>query len=284
MIPLLDTHQHLVYRDQAGYGWTHDIPQLAKGDFTVADYAGLTKDAGIGGTLFMETGVDDADYQAETRFVNGLAGDPSNRIAGLIASIRPEEDEGFDAWLDETLGMGVVGYRRILHVVDDAMSQSEGYRRNVREIGDAGKTFDMCFLARQLPIGLEFASACDNTRLVLDHCGVPDIAGGGLDPWRADMKALSELPNVTCKLSGILAYCAPGEATLDAIRPYVDHVLTCFGPERMVWGSDWPVVDMANGLPDWIAVTRAILDELSEDEAAAIAHRTAERAYQVSLG
>lgn len=283
MIPLLDTHQHLVYRDKIGYGWTHDIPPLAKGDFTLDDYAGLTRDAGVGGSLFMETGVDDADYQAETRFVHGLANQPQSGILGIIASIRPESDDGFDAWLEESIGLGAVAYRRILHVVDDAMSQSETFRRNVRKIGAAGKVFDMCFLARQLPVALEFASACDNTTLVLDHCGVPDIAGGGLDPWRAGMTALAELPNIHCKLSGIMAYCAPGEASLEAIRPYVDHVLEAFGPDRIVWGSDWPVVNLANGLPDWIAVTRTILDGLSADEAVAIAHRNAEAVYKVSL-
>jgi predicted TIM-barrel fold metal-dependent hydrolase len=283
MIPLLDTHQHLVYRNVAGYGWTQGIPPLAEGDFTLEDYAGLTKDAGIGGSLFMETGVDDDDYQAETRYVSGLAGDSASGIAGIIASIRPESDDGFDAWLEESAGLGAVAYRRILHVVDDAMSQSETFRRNVGKIGAAGKVFDVCFLARQLPIALDFAKACENTTLVLDHCGVPDIAGGGLDPWRADMTALGKLPNVHCKLSGIMAYCAPGEASLEAIRPYVDHVLESFGPDRMVWGSDWPVVNLANGLQDWIAVTRAILGELSADEAASIAHGSAETVYKVRL-
>ncbi|MBO6900455.1 MAG: amidohydrolase [Rhizobiaceae bacterium] len=283
MLPLLDTHMHLVYRDQAGYGWTKGIAPLAEGDFTLDNYAEAAADTGIGSTIFMETGVDDADYQAETRFVHGLSRNSANGVAGIVASIRPESDEGFDAWLDETLDLGVAGYRRILHVVADDMSQSDTFRRNVRRIGDAGRSFDMCFLARQLPIALEFAKACDNTQLVLDHCGVPDIAGGGLDPWRSDIAALAELPHVTCKLSGISAYCAPGEASKEAVGPYVDHVLECFGPQRIVWGSDWPVVNLGSGLKRWAETTRAILDTLSAGEAAAIAHRTAERVYGVSL-
>lgn len=283
MIPLLDTHQHLVYRASAGYGWTKDIPSLAEGDFTLEDYAGLVAGAGVGGSLFMETGVDDADYQAETRFVHALMRNPKNRVIGIVASIRPEADDGFDAWLEESADLGVVGYRRILHVVDDGVSQSETFRRNVRRIGAAGKSFDMCFLARQLPVAVELAQACDNTTFVLDHCGVPNIAGGGLDPWRAHMDALAALPNVVCKLSGVMAYCAPGESSLSAIAPYVDHVLESFGPSRIVWGSDWPVVNLAKGMPEWIAVTRTILDRLSADEAAAVAHRTAETTYKVAL-
>lgn len=281
MIPLLDTHQHLIYRDKAGYGWTKDIPALAEGDFSLDDYNKLTRSLGIGGTLFMEAGVDDADYQTETRFVHHLANQPDTPIRGIVASIRPETDDDFDAWLEESGTMGVVGYRRILHVVEDGLSRSDTFRRNVRKIGQAGKVFDLCFLARQLPIALDLAKACDNTRLVINHCGVPDIAGNALDPWRENISALAKIPNTFCKLSGLMAYCAPGHASLSTIEPYISHVLECFGPKRIVWGSDWPVVNLAKGIEEWVSATRAILEALSRDEAIAIAHKTAEDVYNV---
>ena len=283
MISLLDTHQHLVYREKASYGWTKDIPPLAEGNFTLDDYKSLTEGLGIGGTLFMETGVDDPDYQQETRFVKSLADNSDNGMIGLISSIRPESDEAFETWLEETIEMGVVGYRRILHVMPDDTSQSDIFRNNVRKIGVSGKTFDICFLPGQLPIACELAKACENTKLILNHCGVPDIAGNGLDPWRQDIKALAQIPNVICKLSGLMAYCAPGTSSLETIEPYVDHVLNCFGPDRMVWGSDWPVVNLAKGLPEWIAVTRKILGKLSADEASSIAYGTAQIVYKVKI-
>ena len=283
MISLLDTHQHLVYREKASYGWTKDIPSLAEGNFTLDDYKTLTEGLGIGGTLFMETGVDDPDYQQETRFVKSLADNSDNGMIGLISSIRPESDEAFETWLEETIEMGVVGYRRILHVMPDDTSQSDIFRKNVRKIGVSGKTFDICFLPGQLPIACELAKACENTKLILNHCGVPDIAGDGLDPWRQDIKALAQIPNVICKLSGLMAYCAPGTSSLETIEPYVDHVLNCFGPNRMVWGSDWPVVNLAKGLPEWIAVTRKILGKLSADEASSIAYGTAQTVYKVKI-
>ena len=283
MISLLDTHQHLVYREKASYGWTKDIPLLAEENFTLDDYKTLTEGLGIGGTLFMETGVDDPDYQQETRFVKSLADNSDNGMIGLISSIRPESDEAFENWLGETIEMGVVGYRRILHVMPDDTSQSDIFRKNVRKIGVSGKTFDICFLPGQLPIACELAKACENTKLILNHCGVPDIAGDGLDPWRQDIKALAQIPNVICKLSGLMAYCAPGTSSLETIEPYVDHVLNCFGPNRMVWGSDWPVVNLAKGLPEWIAVTRKILGKLSADEASSIAYGTAQIVYKVKI-
>ena len=283
MISLLDTHQHLVYREKASYGWTKDIPPLAEENFILDDYKTLTEGLGIGGTLFMETGVDDPDYQQETRFVKSLADNSDNGMIGLISSIRPESDEAFENWLEETIEMGVVGYRRILHVMPDDTSQSDIFRKNVRKIGVSGKTFDICFLPGQLPIACELAKACENTKLILNHCGVPDIAGDGLDPWRQDIKALAQIPNVICKLSGLMAYCAPGTSSLETIEPFVDHVLNCFGPNRMVWGSDWPVVNLAKGLPEWIAVTRKILGKLSADEASSIAYGTAQIVYKVKI-
>ena len=154
---------------------------------------------------------------------------------------------------------------------------------NVNKIGKLDKTFDICFLSTQLSIALDFARACENTKLVLNHCGVPSIAENALDPWRADMEALSKMSNVTCKLSGLMAYCSPGTSSLETIEPYVDHVLNCFGPQRMVWGSDWPVVNLGKDLPEWISVTRQILSKLSEDEATLIANKNAQLIYKVNL-
>ena len=280
---LLDTHQHLIYRDQASYSWTKDIPPLAKDNFTLDDYNNLTNNFNVAGTLFMESGADDSDYQKEIRFMQTLSDNSENNMIGLIASIRPEADKEFDLWLDETIEMGVIGYRRILHVMPNELSQSETFRNNVRKIGNAGKTFDLCFLPSQLSVAKELAENCDNTTLILNHCGVPTIANNELDPWRQDLEDLSKIPNVICKLSGLMAYCAPGTSSYETIEPYVDHVLKCFGPNRMVWGSDWPVVNLGKGLPEWIAVTQKILDKLSPDEAEAIANGTAQKTYKIKL-
>ena len=282
MIKLLDTHQHLVYRDVANYSWAKDIPPLATDNFTVENYLKLTEGLGIGGTLFMETGVDDPDYQNEAKYVQKLSDNPNNGIKGLIVSIRPEDDS-FDAWFNETLQMNVSGYRRILHVMPDETSQTQTFRDNVKKIGKAGKPFDICYLPTQLSIAYDFAKDCQEVNLVLNHCGVPSIAAGEIDQWGKDIKKLAELPNVYCKLSGLMAYCAPGTSSQETIQPYVDHVLETFGPNRMVWGSDWPVVNLGKGIQEWIKVTNSILAKLSSDEASKIASFNAERIYKISI-
>lgn len=275
----IDTHQHLIYRGQIGYGWTDGIPALTGGDFTLQDYAALTEGLGIAGSLFMEAGVDDPDYQNEARMIAGLVG--HHGLLGQIASCRPEKAAWFDDWLDECMGLHVRGLRRILHVVPDEMSQSETFRANLRKIGTRGLVFDMCFLARQLPIAEALARACDDQVLVLDHCGVPDIAGAAFEPWARGITAMAALPHVNVKLSGISAYCAPGTATQATMQPWVDHILSSFGAGRVVWGSDWPVVNLGCGLQDWIAISRKMLAGLSPAEQSAIAQGNARRIYRI---
>jgi predicted TIM-barrel fold metal-dependent hydrolase len=283
VVPLIDTHQHLIHPDRLGYAWAREAPELAGRAFPLEAYQELVAGKGIAGTIFMEVDVDEGQAAAEARLVAEIARRPGSGILGLIAACRPEYEAGFEEWLDEAPALGVVGYRRVLHVVPDGVSQSETFRANIRKVGARGLAFDMVFLARQLGLACELARACPETVLVLDHCGVPDIAGGSFGPWRDGIRALAALPNIHAKISGVMAYCAPGGATLAAVRPYIEHVIDCFGPERCLWGSDWPVVDLRADLPTWIAAWREIEHGLSVDEAAAIGHRTASRVYRVTL-
>lgn len=280
---LIDTHQHLILRDRIGYAWTEEFPILS-GDSTREDYAGLVAGTGVRATIFMETGVDDADYQAEARMVAGMVGQSVGGVTmlGQIAGIRPEFDAGFDAWLEEAKGLKTVGFRRILHVVPDEVSLTATFRANLRKIGRAGYPFDLNFLSRQLiPIGVPLLQACPDQPYILDHCGVPDVAGGDWEVWRAGIDAIAAFPNVVVKLSGITTYCAPGTASVALVKPYVEHLLEAFGPDRMLWGGDWPVVNLGAGLPEWIRMTGELLAGLSEDERSAIGTGTARRVYGV---
>ena len=279
---LIDTHLHLILRDHLRYAWADAIPALAGRSFSLADYAALTAGLGVAAALFMETGVDEADWRAEARLVAGLVG--QGGLLGQIASCRPETDAGFDDWLDECAGLQVCGLRRILHVVDDGMSQTRTFRANLRRIGARGLPFEMCFLARQLPLAEALARACDDQPLVLDHCGVPDIAAGAFVPWAEAMQRLAALPHVHVKLSGLTAYARPDQHHTAALAPWVAHVLHCFGPGRMLWGGDWPVVETGAGLPRWIGLTRELLAGLSDDERAAIGWRNALRLYRLPIG
>jgi predicted TIM-barrel fold metal-dependent hydrolase len=274
---LIDTHRHLILRDQLGYAWTDTLPPLA-GAFTPEDYDRLTEGAGIAGVLHMETGVNERDWRAEARLVAAL---PDPRLLGQVAACRPETAAGFADWLDECAGLRVVGFRRILHVVPDDLSEAPVFRANLARIAARGWTFDLCLRADQLGIGLALAQACPELRFVLDHGGNPPVASGAREPWAAGIDALGACENVVVKLSGLTVHCPPGETTAELLRPWVDRLLEAFGPERMLWGGDWPVTDLNSGLPGWLAATRELLAPLSGPERAAIASGTARRVYRL---
>ena len=138
----------------------------------------------------MEAGVDHDDHHAETEMVAKLAREPGSGILGIISSIRPEKAPGFDAWVEEGRDLGVVGYRRMLHVVPDDLSRTETFRANIRKLGAArAARSTWCSLPASFRSALELAQACPDTKLVLDHCGNPDIAAGpqAIAPWRAGL-------------------------------------------------------------------------------------------------
>ena len=156
--------------------------------------------------------------------------------------------------------------RRVLHTQDNTLSQGRRFRENIGELGRRGLRFDMCFRADQLSLAAELADAAPDTLLMLDHCGVPDIAGRSIGPWKKDIAAVAQRENVHCKLSGIVAYAKPDEIRADTFQPWFMHVLECFGADRIVWGSDWPVCNLTASLKSWNDITHQLLQPLSADE------------------
>lgn len=275
---LFDTHLHLVDRTRLTYPWLAQAPALDR-DWSLDAYQATARRVGITDVLHMEVDVAEADIDAETAFVAGLMAQPGSLMRGAISSARPEAP-GFAAWLERADRRVIRGLRRVLHVVPDDVSQGALFRENIRRLGPAGLPFDICMLARQLPLASALADAAPDTVFVLDHCGVPDIAGGAFDSWARDLADLARRPNVSVKISGITAYTG-GTWTLDSLRPWVEHVIACFGWDRVVWGSDSPVCTLASSLPEWVAATRAFFAEVSADERAALFHRNARRIWQV---
>lgn len=272
---IVDTHLHLVYQNRFAYPWLADAPPLNR-DWTAEDYFAEAAALGIEAALHMEVDVAEPDMEGETRFM--LEVDP--RVVGAIAPARPESNT-FPAWLETLTAMpGVKGVRRILHTSPDALSQTALFAENLRRLGAAGLPFDLCVLARQLPVGRELASRCPDTQFVLDHCGVPDVAGKGLDPWRADIRRLAELPNVAAKISGVVAYAGP-DWTVDDLRPFIEHVIESFGWDRVVWGSDFPVCTLTANLTRWVDATRQIVGGASTGEQEQLFFRNAERLYKL---
>ena len=279
----IDTHQHLLYPDQFDYSWSKDLPAL-QGAFHIEDYQAAAADCDIEGTLFMEVDVDVGHSGREANFFSLLAADPANKMLGIIASVRPEEGN-FEAQLDLILHPSLKGIRRVLHTQPDALSQSTRFRANVALLGTRGLIFDLCVLQKQLQAALELVQACPEVSFILDHCGVPDIAAHtstdseSWQQWQSGIRALGAQPNVACKFSGITAYATPEQRSVEGLRPYLTEILDAFGPKRIVWGGDWPVCNLADGLPRWCQLTDALLADLSTNEQQNILSNNARTLY-----
>lgn len=276
---ILDTHLHLIDRTALPYPWLNGAPALDR-DWLLSEYAAEARRIGISRAIHMEADVADGRIEDETDFIEGLAATEEFNICGAIAACRPETTD-FSAFLERSASRRmVVGFRRPLHVVPDCVSETSLFRENIRRLAGPDLPFDICVLARQLPLAIALADAAPNTRFVLDHCGVPDIANGEWDAWAAHIRDLAKRPNLAAKISGVVAYCGDSW-TLSELRRWIEHVVEAFGVNRICWGGDWPVCTLGGGLSTWTAATRAIVAGWSRDERDKLFSRNAERIWGV---
>ncbi|TWF41189.1 amidohydrolase family protein [Neorhizobium alkalisoli] len=277
---IIDTHLHLIYRSRLSYPWLSSVPPL-DADFTLERYAGEARRLGIAAALHMEVDVAEGDINRETALINELSGHENSLLAGAIASCRPESAD-FPAYLAEIRNQPLVrGFRRVLHVMPDDLSEGALFRENIRRLSGTGLTFDLCVLPHQIGKAAALADLASDVSFILDHCGVPDIKSGGFDAWKAPLAEISRRPNVTVKLSGIPAYGAENW-TLEDLKPYFDHVAASFSFDRMVWGSDWPVCTLGGGLSAWVGATHALLSGVPLEQKTRVLSGNAKRIWGIS--
>jgi len=279
---LVDTHLHLIDKSRLNYPWLSDVSPLDR-DFLYAEYARDALRAGITDVLHMEVDVASGDISNEVEFVREQSKKPDSLIRGAISACRPE-DRDFPAMLERALADPFVkGFRRVLHVVPDDVSQSPLFRENVKRLSGTRLTFDICMFPRQQPLALTLINLAPEVTFILDHCGVPDIKGGDFDAWKRGISGIAVRPNVVAKISGIVAYADSGTWTAEMLRPYVEHIIDCFGWDRVVWGSDWPVCTLGGGLLAWVAATHAVLSGCSNEERDSLFWKNANRIWQLGL-
>ena len=279
-IVLVDTHLHIIDQSRLSYPWVAGEPALNR-DFLYAEYARDALRCGITDVLHMEVDVAPSDIASEVEFVRGQSQKPDSLIRGAISACRPE-DAGFPAIFERALADPFVkGFRRILHTVSDDISQKPLFRENVKRLSGTRLTFDICMFPRQQPLALALLALAPEVDFILDHCGVPDIKSGDFDGWKRGISELAARPNVTAKISGIVAYADSGTWTAETLRPYVEHIIDRFGWDRVVWGSDWPVCTLGGGLATWVAATHALTAGASAEERGKLLSGNARRLWRL---
>ncbi len=255
----IDAHHHLWrIADRAGHWPPPDLAAIHR-DFTLDDLAPLLTAGGIDGTVLVQTLEDEAETDAmlalaaRAPVIRGVVGwtdlkapDAPATIARLardphLKGLRPMlQDHPDDAWIADP----------VLAPAADTMVAH-------------GLAFDALVRPRQLDALLTFATRHPNLRIVVDHGAKPEIAAGGTPGWREAMAALAARPNVRCKLSGLLT--EAGEGGAEAVRPYAEAILDLFGPARVLWGSDWPVLNLAGTYEAWLRHCRALVPPADHD-------------------
>ncbi|HEY8460628.1 MAG TPA: amidohydrolase [Blastocatellia bacterium] len=287
---IIDTHQHLWDLDQFRYSWTSRQPALNR-SFRLSDYYEATRDLTVVKSVHVEADVDEDFMLEETLHVLSLARSDDNPIAGVVAAARPESD-GFREYIERIAGQRLLkGVRRILHTQPDHLSTTTTFVENVKSLEDYGLTFDICVLARQLPQAIALVKQAPNVEFILDHCGNPnlrsDVREGEFDEWREHLREIAGLPNIVCKISGIVVnagLAGPSEWSPEILRPAVEHVIACFGWDRVMFGSDWPVCSLASSFKQWVDALSFLTREAGVENQRKLFYENAARVYRLDRG
>jgi predicted TIM-barrel fold metal-dependent hydrolase len=278
---IVDAHQHLWDLDRFRYDWLRQLPVLNR-SFLMSDYLEATSGLAIEKSVHLEADVDESFMITETRHLLQLADRTDNPLEGVVACGRPEREE-FLADLEKITGHPKLkGIRRVLHTQSDDLGQSETFIRNVQSLSGYGLSFDICVLARQLPLAIRLVSRCPDVTFILDHCGVPQIREKILDPWRVNIREIAQFPNVSCKISGLVAYADPKNWTAEDLRPYIDHAIECFGWDRVMFGSDWPVCTLSASYKQWVEALSSLTNGVGETNQKKLFHENAIRLYRLA--
>lgn len=280
---IVDTHLHLVYLDKFRYPWLDGAGALNR-QWDFPHYWAEAGKLGIESAVHMEVDVLPQQAEDEARFVLGV--DP--HVVAAIAAAHPEAID-FPAHLDRLAAEPrIKGIRRLLQGDPDDLASGQVFRDNVRRLAAHHMTFDICIRPDQLALARDLVAACPDVQFILDHCGNPPIAGGDLarqgadfSAWRSGISQLAALPNVAGKISGIINH-APAGWTPETLRPAVEHVIDSFGWDRVVFGSDRPVLTLNGTLTQWVQGLKQIVAGAGPDDQAKLFSRNAERIYRLA--
>jgi predicted TIM-barrel fold metal-dependent hydrolase len=277
---IIDTHQHLWDLDRFRYSWLQENPALNR-SFRMNDYLEATRGLDVVKSVHLEADVDEPFMLDETRYLLELSSHDDNPLEGIVACGRPET-KGFRTYLEKIAGHPKLkGIRRVLHTQPDELGQETTFLENVAALADYDLSFDICVLARQLPVAIGMVSHCPEVSFVLDHCGIPQVKEGILDPWRLHVAELAKFPNVCCKISGLVAYADPATWSADDLRPYIEHVIACFGWDRILFGSDWPVCTLSGSCLQWVDALSSITASAGQTQQKKLFHDNALRVYRL---
>lgn len=270
----IDSHQHFWRRDRGDYAWlTEEMGPIYR-DYLPADLAPQLDTAGVTHTILVQA----APTVAETEFLLALAADTAF-VAGVVGWVDfdgPDAPEVIARLCAHPL---LVGLRPMIQDITDPewMLRAE-LAPAFDSMLDHGLVFDALVRPAHLPALRELAARYPDLAMVLDHGGKPPIASGDIAAWKRDVATLARETHLVCKLSGLVTEAASHAPA--ALQESVQHLLECFGPARMMWGSDWPVCELECSYQDWCLASEELLT-LDASERDQIFSETARKTYGI---
>lgn len=262
-IPIIDAHVHLWNPDQFRMPWLADIPALNR-PYGLQEYREQTQILPIAMMVYVEVGVDPQQTLREAQHVVELAREEP-RLQAIVAAAPVELGTSVRRHLEYLVALSplVKGVRRnIQDEADPDFCLRPDFVEGVRLLAEYRLSFDLCIRHWQLRSVVELVRRCPDTVFILDHLGKPDIKQRLLEPWQSDLRALAELPNVACKISGLVTEANHVNWRPADLEPFVEIVLESFGNERVLFGSDWPVALLASSYLRWYQALQALTAHL----------------------
>ena len=280
-LPIVDTHQHLWDLKQFKLPWIKADSPLAR-SFVLDDYDKATRGLNVAKTVYMEVDVDPSQQDAEADFVIGLCKDAEKtRMYAAVISGRPAS-EGFKKYITRFKGSKYVkGLRQVLHGdgTKAGYCLEPAFVKGIQLLGELGLSFDLCMRPGELPDAAKLIDQCPDTRFILDHCGNANVQAKDHTQWQKDIGDVAKRKNVVCKVSGIVASAKPGAWGADDLAPIVKHTLEVFGPDRVMFGGDWPVCTLAATYAQWVAALKEIVKGRNADEQKKLFHDNGVKFY-----
>lgn len=280
--PIVDSHVHLADPQRFGYAWTRNAPSLNR-TVLPADLSKAAAPVEVDTIVFVEVDVDDPQQVAEAEWIESLAGQEP-RLKGMVASLPLEQGDGVQGDLERMLRCKRLrGIRRLIqNQKDPDFCLQPKFIEGLKLLARHDLVFDICIFHHHLPNAIKMVKQCPEVRFVLDHIAKPAIKAGEFEPWGRNLKELAALPNVTCKISGVTTEADHKTWTREQLKPYIAHAIECFGFDRVMYGGDWHVLELAGTYPQWVGIVDWVIAGASVEEQRKLYRDNAIRAYRLA--
>ena len=273
---IIDSHQHFWKYDAKRYDWITEEMSVLRRDYLPEDLEPILKQHDVDGTVLVQTDQD----QAENEFMLKLAArNPFIRgVIGWVDLCSPEIHDHLEALSSYDL---LKGFRHILQSEPDGFMLGEDFLRGIEALNEFGFTYDILIYADQLPSALKMVDGFPDQKFVIDHIAKPFIQTRPIETWASGIKELSSGPGIYCKVSGMITEADHNNWREEDIYPYLDVIFEAFDIERLMFGSDWPVCNLAGDYSQVIGLVDHYTSQLEEAGRAGFYGENATRFYNL---